>query len=133
MRAVLTSMRHESGQAMVLVAVILAGMVGMAALVVDVGSWYPWRAEDPDRRGCMSARRRAGSPRTGHRADVAMDYAQRNYAGASVPAVTFPSAGDDQRHRDRDDARDLRPNHTVRPSTPSQVRAHARAAGRCPG
>ncbi len=40
MRSLLTRSRDESGQVLVFVAVILTVLVGMAALVVDVGSWY---------------------------------------------------------------------------------------------
>ena len=40
MRSLLTRSRDESGQVLVFVAFILTVIVGMAALVVDVGSWY---------------------------------------------------------------------------------------------
>jgi hypothetical protein len=40
MRAALATSRGDSGQVFVFVALILMALVGMAALVIDVGSWY---------------------------------------------------------------------------------------------
>ena len=40
MSSLLTRMRNDSGQALVFVALILTVLVGMAALVIDGGSWY---------------------------------------------------------------------------------------------
>ena len=40
MTTLLTRFRDDSGQAFVFIAAILTALVGMAALVVDVGSWY---------------------------------------------------------------------------------------------
>jgi hypothetical protein len=86
--------RCESGQAFVFVAFALMALVGMAALVIDVGSWY-----QADRRlqtaadaaalaGAQHLPTEQSTART-----VALDYAQRNYAGIPAPIVAFPNTG----------------------------------------
>jgi Putative Flp pilus-assembly TadE/G-like len=89
-----TRMRNESGQAFVFVAFTLMVLVGMAALVVDGGAWY-----QADRRlqTAADAAALAGAqhlPTEQSEAHtVALDYAQKNYAGIPAPTVTFPDAG----------------------------------------
>ena len=57
-------LRRESGQAAVLTAVFLVVLLGMAAFVLDVGSWFrAKRATQADRRRDRP-RRRAGAART---------------------------------------------------------------------
>jgi Flp pilus assembly protein TadG len=95
MSALFSRIRPESGQALVLIAVILTGLVGMAALVVDVGSWYH---ADRKLQTAADAGALAGAQHLptdqGTATTVARDYAQRNYSGIPSPAVTFPSAGE---------------------------------------
>jgi Putative Flp pilus-assembly TadE/G-like len=85
---------RDSGQALVFVAFTLMVLVGMAALVVDGGSWY-----QADRRlqTAADAAALAGAqhlPTEQSEAhDVALDYAQKNYAGIPAPAVSFPDVG----------------------------------------
>ena len=94
MSSLLTRMRNDSGQALVFVALILMVLVGMAALVVDGGSWY-----QADRRlqTAADAAALAGAqhlPTEQTQAHtVALDYAQKNYAGIPAPAVDFPDVG----------------------------------------
>jgi Flp pilus assembly protein TadG len=84
----------DSGQAFVFVAFTLMVLVGMAALVVDGGSWY--RA---DRRLQTAADAAAlgGAQelplRQSQAQTVALDFAQRNYAGIPAPTVAFPNSG----------------------------------------
>ena len=59
MRSLLAHIGDESGQVFIFVAVFLTVLVGMAALVIDVGSWY--RAH----RSCNGSRRRGANRRPG--------------------------------------------------------------------
>ena len=94
MTTLLARLRDDSGQAFVFIAAILTALVGMAALVIDVGSWY-----QADRRlqTAADAAALAGAhelPESQSDArSVAEQYAQLNYAGMPVPTVTFPDAG----------------------------------------
>jgi Flp pilus assembly protein TadG len=92
MRSLVARIRCESGQALVFVALALLTFVGMAALVIDGGSWY--RA---DRRlqTAADAAALAGAqelPTDQASAEtVALDYAQENYSGIPAPTITFPN------------------------------------------
>jgi hypothetical protein len=92
MKTLLTRSRRESGQAVVFVVFMLTVLLGMAALVIDVGSWY-----QADRRlqTAADAAALAGAqelPTDQASAEtVALDYAQENYSGIPAPTVTFPN------------------------------------------
>jgi hypothetical protein len=88
MRALVRRARCESGQVLVFVVVVLFVLVGMAALVIDGGSWY--RAQR-QLQGAADAAALAGAQEipTGPAQAVALDYAQKNY---TAPSVTFPDA-----------------------------------------
>ena len=94
MKTLLNRSRCESGQAIVLVAGILVVLVGMAGLVIDVGSWY--RA---DRRiqTAADAAALAGAQELPLDSSLALDkakeYALLNYSDMPDPAITFPDAG----------------------------------------
>ena len=93
MRALRTRIRRDSGQAFVFVAMTLMVLVGMAALVIDGGSW--WRSQrhlqtSADAAALAGAQNLPDQPSA---RTTAIDYAQRNYSGLADPAVTFPSAG----------------------------------------
>jgi Putative Flp pilus-assembly TadE/G-like len=94
MKSLLTRIRCDSGQAFVLVAVTLTALVGMAALVLDGGSWYQAQrklqtaADAAALAGAQELPTRQSEAQT-----VALDFAQRNYSGIPAPTVTFPDAG----------------------------------------
>ena len=103
----------------------------MAALVIDVGSWYHAQRKlqtAADAAALAGAQELPTQPSTAHDRR-AIDYAQRNYAGMPAPTVTFPDRGDDRRTRHRRHARDLRPER-INSSTFSVVTVHAHAQAR---
>ena len=72
---------------------ILIVLVGMAALVIDVGSWYHAQRKlqtAADAAALAGAQHLPTQQSTAP--TVALDYAQRNYAGIPAPTVTFPDA-----------------------------------------
>ena len=94
MKSLLTRSREESGQVLVFLAVILTGVVGMAALVVDAGSWYQAQRKlqtAADAAALAGAQELPLEPSDAK--TIAEQYAQHNYAGIPAPAVTFPDAG----------------------------------------
>ena len=94
MSRLLARTRDDAGQAIVFVAVILTALCGMAALVIDVGSWY-----QADRRlqTAADAAALAGAQelplKQSAAKSTAQQYAQHNYSGIPTPVVTFPDAG----------------------------------------
>jgi putative Flp pilus-assembly TadE/G-like protein len=88
-------LRGESGQVLVFVAVILTGLVGMTALVVDVGSWY--QAQRHLQTGADAAALAGaqelpvGDAECGDAEGCAIVYAQRNDVVIGPEDVTFPN------------------------------------------
>ena len=102
MRALSARLGDESGQVFVFVAFILIVLVGMAALVIDVGSWFHAQRKlqtAADAAALAGAQHLPTQQSTA--LTVALDYAQRNYSGIPAPTVTFPEHGDDRRRRHR--------------------------------
>ena len=129
MNALLARIRCESGQAMVFVAFGLIALVGMAALVIDGGSWY--RAQR-QLQTAADAAALAGAQELPLEPALAQSDRGAATRSRTTPAsrrrrVTLPDAGDDRRRREGDSARVLRSGSTARPSTRSTVRAHAQA------
>jgi hypothetical protein len=92
-KSLLTRIRCDSGQAFIFVAISLMVLVGMAALVIDGGSW--WHSQrhlqtSADAAALAGAQNLPDQPSA---SATAIDYAKRNYSGLADPAVTFPSAG----------------------------------------
>lgn len=86
----MTAARRESGQAVVIVVLFLAVLLGMAAAVLDVGSWF--RA---DRRlqATVDAATLAGAHAlpvsTGEAMALALEYAEKNGGGVTAEDVSF--------------------------------------------
>ena len=94
MKKLLTRTRGESGQVFVFVAVILTALVGMAALVVDVGSWYQAQRKlqtAADAAALAGAQELPLEPSMAK--TTAEQYAQLNYAGIADAHRHVPDAG----------------------------------------
>src|SRR5947209_4613273 len=86
--------RDEHGATIVFVAVVMIVILGMAALVVDVGSWFNTRREAQnaaDAAALAGVQDLPGSASTA--VNDAVSYGQTNYSGATTSA-TSPYNGD---------------------------------------
>ena len=94
MTSIVTRIRCESGQAIVFVVLALTVLVGMAALVIDGGSWYQAqrKLQTAADAAALGGAQHLPTEQTQART-VALDYAQKNYAGIPAPAVDFPDVG----------------------------------------
>jgi hypothetical protein len=86
--------RRESGQALVVTVLFLAVLIGMAGLVVDVGSWYVQHRKTQAAAdfGALAAAAELPS-RTAAARDFAADYVAENVPGATAD-VTLSYDGD---------------------------------------
>jgi Flp pilus assembly protein TadG len=91
MSRLLARTRSEAGQAFVLVAVAMVALVGMAALVIDGGSWYQAQRHLQTSADAAALAGAQDLPNESSAQAVALDYAGRNDASVPAPAVTFPS------------------------------------------
>jgi Putative Flp pilus-assembly TadE/G-like len=94
MKLLLARIRCDSGQAFVFVAFTLMVLVGMAALVIDGGSWYRAQRhlQTAADAAALAGAQELPTDQTSA-TTVAHDYAQRNYAGIPAPTVSFPDPG----------------------------------------
>jgi len=84
--------RSERGQSTVLTLVFLTVLLGMAALVLDVGSWYRTkRAEQSTADAAALAGAQALPYDTASAGTLAMQYANKNGGGVLPSGVTFSS------------------------------------------
>ena len=88
-------LRDESGQVIVFVVAVMAVLLGMAALVIDGGSW--WQAQRHLQTavdaGALAGAQDLPTDQSGA-AGHATSFAQQNFAGIDAPTVTVPSAGE---------------------------------------
>jgi Flp pilus assembly protein TadG len=92
-RRQLDRVRGEDGQVIVFVVAILAVLIGIAALVVDGGSWF--RAHRHAQTAADAAALAGVQELTASPANAqakALEYANANYPGLPTPAITFPTA-----------------------------------------
>jgi Flp pilus assembly protein TadG len=86
-------LREESGQAFVLPAVLLAFLLGMAALVLDVGGWYQSQRQAQavaDAAALAGAQALPGDTATA--TAQALDYAKRNGQALTAGDISFSTA-----------------------------------------
>ena len=95
MSALFTRMRRDSGQAMLFVVFAILGLVGIASLVVDGGSWFRTQRQVQTAADAAALAGAQNLPldQTGART-AANTYAQQNFSGIATPTVTFPSVGE---------------------------------------
>ena len=92
------SLRHrasaERGQAIVLVVAVLAILIGIAALVIDGGSWLRAQRhlQTAADAGALAGAQNLPTDQSGA-SSIAISYAQQNFPGMPAPTVTFPDAG----------------------------------------
>ncbi|HEU5212011.1 MAG TPA: pilus assembly protein TadG-related protein [Gaiellaceae bacterium] len=84
----------EGGQAIVLVVAVLAVLIGIAALVIDGGSWLRAQRhlQTAADAAALAGAQNLPTDQSGA-SSVAISYAQQNYPGIPAPTVTFPDAG----------------------------------------
>ena len=94
MRRPSSRFQKDSGQVIVFVVAILTALIGMAALVIDGGSW---RRAQRHLQTAADAAALAGAQNLptdqSGATSTALSYAQTNYPGIPAPTVTFPDAG----------------------------------------
>jgi Flp pilus assembly protein TadG len=85
-------LRSTHGQATVLTVVFLTVLVGMAALVLDVGSWYRAKRDAQSTADAAALAGAQGLPDTTNAQGLAQQYASKN-GGLGTGTVTFPPKG----------------------------------------
>lgn len=91
MNALRTRMRGESGQAMIFVVFALTGLVLMAGLVIDGGSWRRTQRQVQTAADAAALAGAQDLPIDATASSTAVTYAQRNFSGIAAPTVTFPT------------------------------------------
>ena len=86
----MTAARRESGQALVIVVLFLAVLLGMAAAVLDVGAWF---REDRRLQATVDAAALGGAhalpESTGDAMALALEYAEKNGGGLTASDISF--------------------------------------------
>jgi hypothetical protein len=93
MTRLLSRLRGEDGQVIVLVAVFMTALIGMAALVVDVGSWFHQQRATQSTVDAAALAGAQALPDTAAARAIAKDYAAKNAAGGAITDsdITFSS------------------------------------------
>src|SRR5262245_65744440 len=82
----------ERGQSMVLTVIFMVVLLGFAALVVDVGSWYRAHRAAQSQADASALAGAQALPDTSQASALANQYAAKNGGGAS-PQLTFSQQG----------------------------------------
>ena len=85
--------RGEDGQSIVLVALGLTVIIGLCALVVDVGSWYREQRHVQIAADAAALAAAQDLPNTGVATATASSYASNNVSGLNSWTPTFPCGG----------------------------------------
>jgi Flp pilus assembly protein TadG len=84
--------KDEDGQALVLATVMLAALLGLAAMVLDVGSWFRAKRQLQATADAAALAGAQALPRSTSQArSLAIDYGAANGGGVAGAAVTFES------------------------------------------
>jgi Flp pilus assembly protein TadG len=84
--------KDERGQAIVLSVLALVALLGMCALVLDVGNWFRTKRRlqgTADAAALAGAQKLPGAPGTAQA--MALDYANKNGGGVTTPDITITS------------------------------------------
>ncbi|HXU02270.1 MAG TPA: pilus assembly protein TadG-related protein [Polyangia bacterium] len=84
-------MRSDSGQAMVFIVFALMGLVLMAGLVIDGGSWRRTQRQVQTAADAAALAGAQDLPIDATASTTAVNYAQQNMSGIAAPTVTFPT------------------------------------------
>lgn len=91
MNGLRTRMRSDSGQAMVFIVFALMGLVLMAGLVIDGGSWRRTQRQVQTAADAAALAGAQDLPIDATASTTAVNYAQQNMSGIPAPTVTFPT------------------------------------------
>lgn len=91
MNGLRTRMRSDSGQAMVFIVFALMGLVLMAGLVIDGGSWRRTQRQVQTAADAAALAGAQDLPIDATASTTAVNYAQQNMSGIAAPTVTFPT------------------------------------------
>ena len=83
----------ERGQSMVLAVVFMVVLLGFAALVIDVGSWYRAHRSAQATADASALAGAQGLPDTSAASQLAQQYATKNADGGGSPQITFSRQG----------------------------------------
>jgi Putative Flp pilus-assembly TadE/G-like len=87
----MNTLKSQRGQSMVLTLVFLTVLLGMAAAVIDVGSWYRAHRQTQSTSDATALAGAQELPDTPVSKTLALDYAGRNDGGVGSADVTFTS------------------------------------------
>src|SRR5690349_541163 len=87
----MNTFRSQQGQSMVITLLFLTVLLGMAAAVIDVGSWYRAHRQTQATADATALAGAQALPHTANASSVALDYASRNGGGVTGADVTFTS------------------------------------------
>jgi hypothetical protein len=91
----MTRLRNERGQAIPLIAVFMVAMLGMTAMVLDVGSWFrAHRATQAAADAAALAGAQALPYDTGRAAGLAIEFAGKNGGGLAAGGLAFSGTAD---------------------------------------
>ena len=122
-----TRMRGDSGQAMVFIVFALMGLVLMAGLVIDGGSWRRTQRQVQTAADAAALAGAQDLPIDATASSTAVTYAQRNFSGIAAPTITFPTDSGCSAHACID-VRAAKPVSGIfLPAINATARAHARA------
>jgi hypothetical protein len=127
--ALFTRLRRDSGQAMLFVVFAILGLVGIASLVVDGGSWFRTQRQVQTAADAAALAGAQDLPIDATASARAVDYAGRNFSGIAAPTVTFPGTGEPPcaPHSCIDVVAQRPVSGILLPALNATARAHARA------